>query len=223
MEKIQKDLGVIEFDQGEYFVLPAQSSLEDVYQNPHCPDILRSTLQSIVWQRRVEYKIERVMLSPNLAPSWAAALLALGAKIHFSETGETNPLEKFLYRAGSQSQKFSGVLVPVHIPGRVCRIQEVSRTPSEPPIVFAAVVLQIEQDFIHQARIAFTGVWPKTTRLAKAADLLLDKALSEELIEKVASAVEQEVNPADDFLGGITYRKAMARVLTRRALLECLS
>lgn len=223
MEKVQTELTVIESDQVEYLQLPAQSTLEDLYQHHRCPTILHSALHKVVWQCRVEYSMERVILSPNLAPSWLAALLALGAEISFSEPGMTGLLEEYLLRTGQRSQKIGAVLVPVNVAGRIWGIEEISRTPSDLPILLAAAVLDIDQDTIRQARIALTGVWPETARLAKAANLLIKKPLSDELIQQVADAIEQEVDPPENFLGGKRYRKTMAGVLTRRALQACAS
>jgi CO/xanthine dehydrogenase FAD-binding subunit len=41
-------------------------------------------------------------------------------------------------------------------------------------------------------------------------------------IRAVATAVEDEVEPEGDFRGSEEYRRAMAGVLTRRALEQCL-
>jgi CO/xanthine dehydrogenase FAD-binding subunit len=59
-------------------------------------------------------------------------------------------------------------------------------------------------------------------RLARAASLLIGGALDVAAIEAVASAVAEEVEPQGDYLGSVEYRTAMASVLTRRALNECL-
>ena len=69
--------------------------------------------------------------------------------------------------------------------------------------------------------MALTGVWEVPVRLAKAPLALVGGPLDEDTIAAVAAAVEAEVAPQGDFLGSEEYRRAMANVLTRRALEQC--
>jgi CO/xanthine dehydrogenase FAD-binding subunit len=73
-----------------------------------------------------------------------------------------------------------------------------------------------------EARVALTGVWPEPVRLAEAPSQLVGAPLDEARIRAVATAVEGEVAPKGDFRGSEAYRRAMAGVLTRRALEQCL-
>jgi CO/xanthine dehydrogenase FAD-binding subunit len=98
----------------------------------------------------------------------------------------------------------------------------VARTPADEPIVAAIAVLALEGDVVRQARVALTGVWPESVRLAEAATRLVGSSLDAKHIQAVAVAVEEEVAPKGDFLGTAEYRRAMAGVLTRRALESCL-
>ena len=75
---------------------------------------------------------------------------------------------------------------------------------------------------VGNVRVALTGVWPEPVRLAKAPAQLAGGPLDERTIQAVAEAVEAEVMPKGDFLGSEEYRRAMAGVLTRRALEQCL-
>jgi CO/xanthine dehydrogenase FAD-binding subunit len=72
-----------------------------------------------------------------------------------------------------------------------------------------------------EARVALTGAWPEPVRLSEAPGMLVGGPLSEERIKAVAAAVEEEVAPQGDYLGSAIYRRAMAGVLTRRALEAC--
>jgi len=49
----------------------------------------------------------------------------------------------------------------------------------------------------------------------------VDGPLDPDRIRAVAEAVEEEVAPRGDFLGSREYRRAMAGVLVRRALEQC--
>jgi CO/xanthine dehydrogenase FAD-binding subunit len=100
----------------------------------------------------------------------------------------------------------------------------VARTPADEPIVAVVAVVDMEADnlTVRQARIALTGVWPKSVRLAEAASYLVGRSLDESSRQAVAEGVEKEIAPKGDFLGSEEYRQAMAGVLTHRTLEQCL-
>jgi CO/xanthine dehydrogenase FAD-binding subunit len=98
----------------------------------------------------------------------------------------------------------------------------VARTPADEPIVAAFAVVELDADVVRQARVALVGVWQEPVRLAQAPAQLVGGPLDAATIEAVAQAVAEEVSPKGDFLGGEEYRRAMAGVLTHRALEACL-
>jgi CO/xanthine dehydrogenase FAD-binding subunit len=82
--------------------------------------------------------------------------------------------------------------------------------------------VSVSAGVVDTARLALIGAWPQPVRLARAANLLDEQPLTGSLIEIVAQAVVEEVHPRGDYLGSADYRRAMAGVLTRRALEACL-
>jgi len=100
----------------------------------------------------------------------------------------------------------------------------VSRTPADAPIVAAVAVVDGAPDGgpVREARLALTGVWSAPVGLADATKLLVGGPLDADRIQQVTAAIEDEVAPPDDFYGSADYRRAMAGVLTRRALQACL-
>jgi CO/xanthine dehydrogenase FAD-binding subunit len=97
----------------------------------------------------------------------------------------------------------------------------VARTPSDSPIVLAVAAVDISDGVISRARVALTGVWDEPVRLAEAPSNLVGGPLNQDTIAATAAAVEAEVSPQGDFRGSVEYRRAMAGVLTRRALERC--
>ena len=197
--------------------------LQSVLDAPECPALLRRTLTgTISWQTRNETPVRRALTSLRIAPQWVAALLALGATVIVDGGPEEIPLEAL------SQKKERGRITALHIPlgGPNWRWGEahVARTPADEPIVAAVAVVDVAADnrAVRQARIALTGVWPKSVRLAQAAAQLMGGSLDEDNIRAVAEAVEKEVAPKGDFMGSEEYRRAMAGVLTRRALEQCL-
>jgi carbon-monoxide dehydrogenase medium subunit len=202
--------------------IEADAPLQAVLDRTDTPPLLRRTLTgALSWQIRNETSVGRALKATRTAPQWLAALLALGATVTIDgEGGPTQiPLEALLQREAEG--KVSGLHVPPGGPGQRWGKAHVARTPADIPIVAAVAVVELADNIVHQARVALTGAWPETARLAEAPAQLVGAALDETAIEAVAAAVEQEAAPRDDFLGSQEYRRAMAGVLTRRALEAC--
>jgi carbon-monoxide dehydrogenase medium subunit len=83
-------------------------------------------------------------------------------------------------------------------------------------------VVDLADGQVQAAQVALTGAWEERARLAESIDSLVGKSLDEEQIEEVVSGVLEEVEPPEDFLGTAEYRRAMAGVLTRRVLTQCM-
>lgn len=203
--------------------IDTDASFQLVLDSPECPSLLRQTLTgALSWQTRNQALVGRALRSSQIAPQWVAALLALRATV--TVEGKEMPLETAL-------QRVEGDLSTVHIPlphggGREGRRwwgeAHVARTPADDPIVAAVAVVEMDGSVVQHARVALTGVWPEAVRLAEAPSRLVGGPLDEDSIREAAAAVEEEVAPAGDFRGSAEYRRAMAGVLTRRALEACL-
>jgi len=195
--------------------------LQAVVDDPACPPLLRQALTGVLsWQARNETPLWRTLAAPRLAPQWVASLLALGTTLVVD--GEEVPLAVGVHfprsarRAGQASHALH-----VRVGGLRWGEAHVARTPADEPIVAAVAVVEMAGNVVQAARVALTGVWPEPARLAQAATQLVGAPLDEEHIRAVAAAVEQEVAPKGDFMGSREYRRAMAGVLTRRALGQC--
>jgi len=226
--------------------IEADAPLQSVLDSPECSSLLRQTLTGVLsWQTRNETPVRKALISPRVAPQWVAALLALGATV--TVEGQAGPaevsLEALLQRR--TGGKVSALHIPPGGPGQRRGMAQVARTPADEPIVAAVAVVEMDDPLtgspprlprvlavkvlavagqdgaVRQARIALTGVWPEPVRLAKAAARLVGEPLDEEHIQAVAMAIVEEGTPRGDFLGSEEYRRAMAGVLTRRALEGC--
>lgn len=215
----------------EMWSIDADASLQSVLDRPDSPPLLRQTLVSVLsWQARNETPVRRALTAPRVALQWVAALMALGARVSLEgEAGPMDmPLETLLQR------KAKGRALSLNVPpGDPCRRwgeAHVARTPADEPIVAAIAVVEMDGPstssgqggVVHQIRVALIGVWSEPVRLAEAPARLMGGPIDEDRIQVVAAAVEEEVAPRGDFLGSKEYRRAMAGVLTRRALERCL-
>ena len=198
---------------------PLQAVLDSAdCREGRCPAILRQTLTGYLsWQERNRVTVRQTVGSPRIAPQWVAALMAAGATVSV----EGDPAQEFPL---AEWQPKKGRIAALHVPLGDVRLGEahVGRTPADEPIVAAIAGVEMDGDRVAAARLFLTGVGPAPIWTAQAADRLRGRPLDETSIQAVAAAVEQEVAPQGDFRGSAEYRRAMAGVLTRRALLACL-
>ena len=201
------------------WTIDTNAPLQSVLDSPQCPPLLRQTLTgALSWQTRNETPVRRALRAPRIAPQWVAALLALGTTVTVEE--DAGP-EKVPLTVGAGLPRPHALHVPL-VGGVRWGEAHVARTPADEPIVAVVAVVEVDDGVVRQARVALTGVWPEPVRLAEAPAQLVGGPLDETSIRAVAAAVEEEVTPRGDFLGSEEYRRAMAGVLTRRALDQCL-
>ena len=205
----------------DWWSIDAELSLQAVLEDAECPPLLRRTLSGeLAWQERNRRQIRRALLSPRVAPRWSAALLALGAMAttQGKDGSAVISIEKLL------EIKRSADIARLHVPvtGLTWGEAHIGRTPADEPIVAAVAAVEMTKGIVSQARVALVGVWARPVGLVKAATNLMGRPLTQDQIQAVAADVVGEVEPEGDFRGSEEYRRAMAVVLTRRTLEQCM-
>jgi carbon-monoxide dehydrogenase medium subunit len=112
------------------------------------------------------------------------------------------------------------VMAPVPAAEARAALATVARTPADSPIVLAAAALEVREGRCASARLALGGVAPTAVRLAEVEAMLAGQPLSAERIRSAAARAGDGIDPAGDFRGSAEYRRAMACVLSERALRE---
>jgi CO/xanthine dehydrogenase FAD-binding subunit len=204
-----------------WWSIDANLSLQQLLDEPGCPPLMRHTLsRELSWQERNRRQIQRALRSPRVAPRWSAALLALGATA--TTEGEDSSAHQSVEALLEIKRAVNITRLHVPIAGLSWGEARVGRTPADEPIVAAVAAVATTHGIVSQARVALTGVWPKPVGLAKAPAKLIGERLTQDQILSIAAEMEGEVEPEGDFRGSEEYRRAMAVVLTRRALEQCL-
>lgn len=157
-------------------------------------------------------------------PLVAALLVSDALVLLVSAAGERAvPVADFLaQRAAALAAPaiITGVIVPYAASATGAALATVGRTPADAPIVLAAAVLTVAGDRCNHARLALGGVAAAPMRLPAVEAMLAGQALTADLIAQAAAHAAELVHPAGDFRGSAEYRKAMAGVLSERALRE---
>lgn len=85
-------------------------------------------------------------------------------------------------------------------------------------LVNVAVICEIIDTKVKNAKIALGAVAPTIIRVTDAENYLLEKELSEEVIINAAKLAQKAAKPITDVRGSASYRKTMVKVVTKRAL-----
>jgi CO/xanthine dehydrogenase FAD-binding subunit len=110
--------------------------------------------------------------------------------------------------------------IPETPPGTGFSFTEFARRFGDFAIVGVAVLVLREQDEISDARIALTGVGDKPWRQREIEERLVGEKGSTDVFAKVAGEIAASIEPSSDIHATASYRRSLARVLTRRALSE---
>jgi carbon-monoxide dehydrogenase medium subunit len=153
-----------------------------------------------------------------------AALLACDAEVVLvAHDGERAlPLVDFL-RQRSGVLAAPAIITELRVPATAVdaayACETVARTPSDAPIVLAAAGIAHHEGRCTRARLVIGGVAETPVRVGEAEALLEGAAIDDEAFAQVAERTAATINPVGDFRGSAEYRRAMVKVLARRALL----
>jgi len=115
------------------------------------------------------------------------------------------------------------VCVPALAPKTGWAFQELSRRHGDYAIVGVAALLTLSAEGrIDRARIALCGVGPKPIRAVRAEGALSGTEPTEERFREAGEIAAQEIDPHSDLHASADYRRRVAAVLVRRALVEAL-
>ena len=96
--------------------------------------------------------------------------------------------------------------------------EKVERRAGDFAIVAASAALSIQGGTIQTAGIACSAVGPTTMHIKRAEEALIGKAPSEQLFQEAGQIASADVSPNSDGRGPADYKRAVAGVLTQRAL-----
>lgn len=212
----------IELRGKQKLIIGADVPLDAVCKHEQVPAIVRDSLLNFsTWQQRNEYTVGKVLLSVSIAPVWVTILLSMDASVLGTDQAEI-AIADFVSLRGSNRGKPAALVLPVGNVDRQVSLETIGLTPKDTPVVAAAASIEIKDKKVNSGRVALMGVWKETAKLAEGIEILTGKVLDEKVIEEAARLIKKEVKPKEDYRGSAEYRRAMAEVLTRRALENCM-
>lgn len=161
------------------------------------------------------------------ASDMAPALMVLMTRVSVDgpEGKREFPLESIFAGPGRTTLKLGEVITSFFVPkmaahSRAAYLRLGRREGMDCALVGVAVLLNLsaKSGDVQEARIALASVAPVPIRARKAEEELLSGALTEERIQKVATAAAFDSLPVSDMRASSSYRKEMVKVLTFRAI-----
>lgn len=135
------------------------------------------------------------------------------------------PVDAVPVSPGKTSLAAGEFLVEIRLPARPAGggdayLRSTPRTEMDIAVVGAGVSLVLDAEgTCTAARVALGAVGPKVVLVEEAGAALVGSKLDEDALNAMSTAVQAACNPIDDKRGTVSYRKAMAGVLARRAVL----
>ncbi|MBN2469901.1 MAG: FAD binding domain-containing protein [Anaerolineae bacterium] len=206
----------------------AAISLQALLESAAVPTMLKQVIARVVpLNRRNAISLAEALEFPAEIPELIAALVALDATLVIASPQEeaTRLVDLLEHPQGGLPE--TGLIIRVVIDRgglwHAWGAAQVAQTPAGKAIVSVVAVVEAnEAGVIQAARIGLSGVWQRPAGLAAAAaQALAGKTLTDEVIEQAVGALEGEIAPVADYRGSAEYRRTIAAVVTRRALLAC--
>lgn len=155
---------------------------------------------------------------------WCMLALLLDAEIvaRGPEGERVIPASEFFYGFFMTEIQDDEMIVEVRFPKPAphASIKEFARRAGDFAIVSATVNLEVENGKCRSAGIVLGGVADVPLRASEAEEVLKGESLSLEAFEETGRQAAQEIDPASDVQGTAEYRRDLAAVLVKRALLE---
>ncbi len=154
------------------------------------------------------------------------SLLVLDAEISaFGPKGaRAIPLKEFFRGIYETALEPGEILTEVKIPNmpansRAVYLRYATLSGNDWPCVGVAAFLQKDNGRCQQLRLALGGVAP-TPLLISGLEFARDQTIDADVMEKILSAVDEQIAPSSDLRGSDWYKRKMARLFTQKAIAQ---
>ena len=226
-----KELNYIR-DEGHEIRIGALTKLQEIAESPiirsKAPVLAKAANEMASWQVRNIATIGGNLCNASPAADTAPPLLALGAKLRLvSQEGEREvPITEF-FKGPRKTELRNGeilkeIVIPYNEGSGQYYIKLGRRSAFTLSIVSVATVVKVSAGKFSDVRIALNAVAPTPVRAKKAEEFLKGKEVNLGNIDEAAKLVLEHISPITDVRASAEYRKEMAVVLTRDALVGAL-
>jgi carbon-monoxide dehydrogenase medium subunit len=215
-------------DDGDAIVVGAMTTHADVLRDPlvheHALVITKAVEQLADPQVRHRGTFGGALAHADPAGDLGAPALALDAEFVIAGQGGTRtvPAEGFFVDLFTTAIEDGEILTEVRIPKRSgwgAHYEKFVRVAHQWPIVAVAAAVRTEGGTISEARVGLTNMASTPLRARAVEDALVGRPATDEAVRVAAASAAEGTNPPSDLNGDADYRRHLATVLTRRAVL----
>jgi carbon-monoxide dehydrogenase medium subunit len=206
----------------------AMTTHADVLTNPlvreHALVITKAVEQLADPQVRHRGTFGGALAHADPAGDLGAPALALDAEFVIAGRGGTRtvPADDFFVDLFTTALGDAEILTEVRIPKRSgwgAHYEKFVRVAHQWPIVAVAAAVRTEGGTISEARVGLTNMGSTPLRARAVEQALVGKPATDEAVREAAASAAEGTNPPSDLNGDADYRRHLATVLTRRAVL----
>lgn len=214
-------------DDGDALVIGAMTTHHDVLKDPlvaeHAALITKAVEHLADAQVRHRGTFGGALAHADPAGDLGAPALALGAEMVIQGPGgsRTVPVEEFFVDLFETAIGEDEILTEVRIPkhtGWGAHYEKFVRVAHQWPIVAVAATVRTDGDSIAEAKVGLTNMGSKPLRAAASEAALAGATATEDGVRAAADQAADGTNPPSDLNGDADYRRHLATVLTRRAV-----
>ncbi len=227
------DIGRIESlrgvrDDGDAIVIGAMTTHADVQNDPlvreHALLITKAVTEVADPQIRHRGTFGGALAHADPAGDLGAPALALEAEFVIAGSGGTRtvPADEFFVDLFTTAIGEAELLTEVRIPKRTgwgAHYEKFVRVAHQWPIGAIGAAVKVDGGSISEARVGLTNRGSTPLRARSVEQALVGQAASDEAVRAAVASVAEGTNPPSDLNGDADYRKHLATVLTRRAVL----
>jgi aerobic carbon-monoxide dehydrogenase medium subunit len=227
------DLGKIESlkgvrDDGDAIVIGAMTTHADVLTNPLVQEnafvITKAAEQLADPQVRHRGTFGGALAHADPAGDLGAPALALDAEFVIAGPSGTRtvPADEFFVDLFTTAIQDGEILTEVRIPKRAgwgAHYEKFVRVAHQWPIVAVAAAVKVDGGTISEARVGLTNMGSTPLRARAVEQALVGQPATDEAVRAAAASATEGTNPPSDLNGDADYRRHLATVLTRRAVL----
>ena len=227
------DLGKIESlrgvrEDGDHLVIGAMTTHHDVQHDPlvreHALLLTKAVTEVADPQIRHRGTFGGALAHADPAGDLGAPALALDAEFVIAGSGGTRTVaaSDFFVDLFTTAIEDNEILTEVRIPKRTgwgAHYEKFVRVAHQWPIVAVAAAVKVDGGTISEARVGLTNMGSTPLRARSVEDALVGKPATDDAVREAAAGAGEGTNPPSDLNGDADYRRHLATVLTRRAVL----